>query len=252
VIVVEVVNIDVEHLNERDIIRRKYEMLFLWNNALFYKILSTRKNITLSITQELKILEAKLDKLEKANLSMIDHVCSPKQKLCCNNQFVGYTTNYLLGYVGLMAAIDLCDIDTKINLLKQLSMTIKQLHEHGVAHTDIYSDNVMSNGASIQIIDFDECCFFKRDETLSYYNAPQADIGSVNDLILRSLKINLYGKKSFNLPKEIKKYISSFDINSPNNCGSDIKASIPSEYPHDWLDELRYYVYEDKSTSHCR
>lgn len=245
----EVVNIDVENLMEKEIIKRKYEMVFLKSNALFYKVLCTKKNISKEKLEELKRLEAKVNRLGEFNVFEIKHVCMPKQKLYCSNQFVGYTTKFLLGYMDLMRAIEFCDINSKLSLLRELSLTIKSLHEHGIAHTDIYSDNVMSNGASIKVIDFDECTIFKKGMLLPYCSAPQADIGAVNDLILRALKINLWGKNSTNLPNDIKKYINTFDINAEQNCFSEVKASIPNEYPHDWIDELRYYVYEKQATN---
>lgn len=247
VIVVKVINVDVENFNSQDIIKRKYEMIFLKINSLFYKVLSTKKVRSTQEKEELKILENKVDRLSELNVFDVKNVCLPMDKLYYENHFIGYTTNYLLGYSDLMTIIEFCDVNTKISLLKQVSLALKQLHELGIAHTDIYNDNVMSNGCNIQIIDFDECTIFKKGQNLSYYNSPQADIGAVNDLIMRALKLNTSGRQSVTLPREITNYIKRFDINSEKNYGSDVSASIPSEYPHDWLDELTYYVYAKRN-----
>ena len=243
-------NIDLGKLDITNLIATKFDMSFYKIDGLFYKVMNSRKNIPLSKRAELGAAELTLDLLEGLGLGEMNEVCAPLEKLYHYDKFVGYTTTFLDGYTEFIIATKKLDCHKKIALLIELSKTVKKLHQRNILHTDLYSDNVLSNGNDIKIIDFDESNIFNEGNMVSFFNSPYADIAEMNDLILRTLIIptnaGTYDNDNpISLPRDIKDYISRFDVNDERNCNGLIKAVMPSEYPHDWLNNLENYIGVD-------
>ncbi|NLL44481.1 MAG: protein kinase family protein [Mollicutes bacterium] len=238
------VNINLTKINSNNIVNSKDGMNFFITNGLFYKIID-KKNINYSkYLEELNKIERAVSILEKAKLESIDGICIPLIKLYYNGQFVGYATRYLEGYKELIEAASFFDVNKKIDLLIQLSKTIKELHDHNIVHSDIYNNNVLTDGNNIKIIDFDECCIFKEGEEVSYFNSPYADIAQINDLFRRLLIKNnkiILDNCEINIPGKIKQYLYENDIHDYSHYGEIVRVTKPLEYPHDWLEELKKY-----------
>lgn len=248
VICIKSINIDLAKISDKNIVKEKDGMIFFITDGLFCKIIN-KNNLNYSkYKEELNKIEKKISELEKAQLDNIDEICIPLVKFYYNNQFIGYATRYLEGYKELFEMVRFLDTNQKIDILIKLSKTIKKLHSHNIVHTDIYNDNILTNGNDIKIIDFDECYVFKEGEEVSYFNSPYADIAQINNLFCRLLiKDNkiVVNNKLINIPKKIKQYLDENDINDFSHYDEIIRAIKPSEYPHEWLEELKNCVNND-------
>lgn len=221
---------------------------FYQKDGLFYKMVSLQRNLLPSEQLVLQKLEDQLDMLDRSGIFKIDDIYGAIHKLYHNGMFIGYTSLYLDNFAELINASTDLNNSQKINLLINLSQVIKKMHDHNIAHTDIYSDNVLTNGKKIGIIDLDEAVSFKEGDMVSYYSSPYVDIAGINNLVLRLLTKEGFGRSKNNsnpsLPKDILKYIKYYNEN--NHVGL-VEAQIPSEYPHDWLNSLKPYIGEKGS-----
>lgn len=237
----EIMDVDFNYISANNIVEKKHNKSFHIANGLCYKLLTNTDLLTCEEIKSLCVIEDKINRLEALGINEITGICAPLNKLYYNNQFIGYTMPYLEGFTDITTATQNLSNNTKIDLLIEVSQTLKELHIRQIAHTDIHYANILTNGVITKIIDFDDSYIFKEGEVTPYYKTPVGDIGRIKELIFQLLieanMLAMTGVARVRLLELIKEYM--YDVYCDGDYVRRFKAVIPHRYPHDWLDKFR-------------
>lgn len=151
------------------------------NNVSFDKLENLKKlEVNIETSNQIYIKDNKLYKLynenylnrleknKKMRLKFIDNIINlnidgcvfPLGKIYNKDKFVGVYMNYYENYFNLYDLLQMnVDYNTRLNLLKKINETIKNLHKNNIVHEDIHLGNIITNLNSLKIIDFDESNF---------------------------------------------------------------------------------------------
>ncbi len=217
--------------------------LYTWvENGMFNKIHNINKDTEL-YKYYLKIIEKCYEETESIDLPGCVY---PSTLFYYDDQYVGNSSSYLEGYEDLRVIIKKLSYMDKIEVLKNYSIVLKNLHDNGFVHNDLdYGNNIMVKDFDVKIIDFDLAQRIVSNST----NASNTRIDDYDNLfrfVFDSLIPEL--KRPHNLeglPQYIKdEYYNFFKCSYKYENDFHIK-SIPTTYPHEWLDELKDYRYEN-------
>lgn len=106
-----------------------------------------------------------VDEVERnVDLQIKEHICNTPyiyDKLCINNDFIGYSMEYLKNSFTFRRAIYLhVDFDVSVNVVKDIYKVIKHLHSRNILLGDIHMDNYMINNKGCgYVVDLDYMLF---------------------------------------------------------------------------------------------
>lgn len=181
------------------------------NENKLYKIYSG--NCEFYLKQNLNSREQFVEYL--INLEEFNGCVVPNGKIYNQNQFVGVCMKYYRNYFNLYNLLfDEIDWKVKINILKQTSIILKNIHERDIVHGDIHLGNIITNLNDTRIIDLDESFFNFSDDNYD----KQLDIKNLITVILSIIyDCNLEDIIPFEMEKRkryIKVLIDKINLNS--------------------------------------
>ena len=151
---------------------------------------ATNKFVVIKAIEKTKISEKDINREVKI-LKYLQPYCN-EYILCYDDFFEDddkwyIITEYLANYVPLNNAKKFIDLTTKkeeerfFNIIKNIYLGLKTLHERGIAHRDVKPENILvdSKGINIKYIDFgfscikDECYYKNIDEGSLLFLAPE-------------------------------------------------------------------------------
>lgn len=89
------------------------------------------------------------------SLYHIDNCILPKEKIYIEDNFSGIVLDYKKGYNNLADVYKKFGFEQALNMGKQLSMTLKQIHQVGLVIGDIHGDNIITNYTQSYFCDLD-------------------------------------------------------------------------------------------------
>lgn len=135
------------NIEPRNEIYIKNNILYKFYNSECFNDYENNKKVKLRFIN--KLLELKLD-----------NCVIPNGKILDNDNFVGVYMNYYNDYFNLYDLLQInIDYDTKLNLLKKINITLKNIHKNNIVHGDIHLGNIITNLEDIKLIDLDESYF---------------------------------------------------------------------------------------------
>lgn len=186
-----------------------------------------------------------------------NHLLNPKFCVFIDDIFKGFGMKRFNGK-NIRDYMNNISIDNKIEILKKLSMTLKDIHNNGVIIGDLSYNNVLTDGNIISFCDVNSMGFSDRLKPLmlpftliNNKNISENDKGTfLSDVfIINSMVFDSLMSKSifpyFLDKNDYKNYIDS--LNLPNEIFNifyniyDIFNDNPV-YPHDYIDTLGSYI----------
>ena len=200
-----------------------------------------------------RVIEKQIYTLEEYGIWNWNDTVDILALLYYDDVFIGYVTKLIEDFKPLneLSTYDkgLINQDQIIDLLIKSSRFAKKLHENRISHGDYHKGNILSDGVDVRIIDFDDSCLISKQKKVTYYESPYADISHMNKNLITIFSQNddLDYSDSIkgDLPKEISDYLKYFEYNNDWLKKGLVRSTMPSEYPHDFLEEFRNYEYVD-------
>ena len=175
-----------------------------------------------------------LERLYNSGIRNIEGANYPEFALTYMEKVIGYTTKYLKNYVHLDEKIKTMGINNRIRLFIMTSKILEQIHNTGVRHGDIHSQNIMTNGNDISFIDFNNCALASEMSESAFNGLLKKERGDFATYAFQTI----FGDAALdndnqNTPLILQEFME------------EVKHG-DSAYPHEILNDMKDYQYDSE------